>query len=122
MEMTYEISVKADYERSWLDYQSRRSGIMYLREELVSLFPDHECSSADDFCEEDTYVSFMGWLNRIPSLDEFESVIDRMIRDNSQDIIEGLNIEVRILNTVTSEVCAVYRCRQDVWTESGRQD
>ena len=121
MEMTYEISVKADYERSWLDYQSRRSGIMYLREELVSLFPDHECSSADDFCEEDTYVSFMGWLNRIPSLDEFESIIDRMIRDNSQDIIEGLSIEVRILNTVTLEVRAVYRCRQDVWTESGWQ-
>lgn len=116
MTMMYEITIKADYERSWLDTRSRKDAIQYLKEELMALFPEHECSDSEDFGDEEAYLSFVGFSENPTCITRFESITDQMILDNSQDIIEGLNIEVRVMNNNLGELYAIYQCRQDIWT------
>lgn len=112
----YEILIKADYERSWLDAQSRKEAIQYLKEELMALFPNHECSDSEDFGDDDTYLSFVGYSDTPTCIAHFETITDQMILNNNQDILEGLAIEVRVMNNFLSELHAIYQCRQDVWT------
>lgn len=114
MKGMYETYVKVDYARSRIERETMDAALEYLNGDLKSMMPENVCSSSNDFIEDwgESYIDFIGFTGRLLSIEDFNAMTDRLILDNSQDAIEGLEINVHIHN---DGLIAQYHYENDTW-------
>lgn len=115
MKGMYETYVKVDYARSRIEREMMDAALEYLNGDLKSMMPENVCSSSNDFIDwGESYIDFIGFTGHLLSIEDFNAMTDRLILDNSQDAIEGLEINIHIHN---DGLIAQYHYENDTWED-----
>lgn len=116
MKDVYETYVKVDYARSWIERETMDAALEYLKGELTTMMPKNVCSASNDFIEDwgESYIDFIGFTGKRFTLEDFNAMTDRLVLDNCQDAVDGLEITVLIHN---DGLIAQYRYENDTWED-----
>lgn len=116
MKDVYETYVKVDYARSWIERETMDAALEYLKGELTTMMPKNVCSASNDFIEDwgESYIDFIGFTGKRFTLEDFNAMTDRLVLDNCQDAVDGLEITVLIHN---DGLIAQYHYENDTWED-----
>lgn len=116
MKGMYETYVKVDYARSWIERETMDAALEYLKGELTTMMPKNVCSASNDFIEDwgESYIDFIGFTGKRFTLEDFNVMTDRLVLDNCQDAVDGLEITVLIHN---DGLIAQYQYENDTWED-----
>ena len=116
MKDVYETYVKVDYARSRIERETMDAALEYLKGELTTMMPKNVCSASNDFIEDwgESYIDFIGFTGKRFTLEDFNVMTDRLVLDNCQDAVDGLEITVLIHN---DGLIAQYHYENDTWED-----
>lgn len=116
MKGMYETYVKVDYARSRIERETMDAALEYLKGELTTMMPKNVCSASNDFIEDwgESYIDFIGFTGKRFTLEDFNAMTNRLVLDNCQDAVDGLEITVLIHN---DGLIAQYHYENDTWED-----